>query len=145
MIKVNQNSKNYVYMNCSRNKSLGSPVYLFSITNQYTQLQKRFIPANISFTANTENIDLVRYDKFEFDTFTGVTENFIWSDTTPVNLHLDAGMYYYKVYEQVSETNLNPAYSHDVVDEGILYVIVNNEEPPSYTGYSNNEIKVYES
>ena len=143
MIKVSENSENIIYVNCSRNKTLSNPTYLFSIVNQYTQLTKRFIPQNISFTGNTE-LEYIRYDKFKFYTSGDTAENFIFSGDTDVNLHLQSGMYYYKIYEQVSTTNLNPQFSHDVVDEGTLYVLSNDEVPSSYNGYSNDSIITYD-
>ncbi len=142
MIKIEPNSINFVYVNCSRNKSLSNPTYLFSIVNQYSGLTKRFIPENVSFTANTQ-IDYLRYDKFKFNVSGSTAENFIYSAGTDVNLHLESGMYYYKIYEQLSNTNLNPSLSYDVLDEGILFVNGIDTPTPNYTGYSNNNIAVY--
>jgi len=56
----------------------------------------------------------------------------------------DYGWYYYKIYEQTSPINLNPSLTTDVVDEGILYVIPPENTETSYTGYSNNNITIYE-
>lgn len=56
----------------------------------------------------------------------------------------DYGWYYYKIYEQTSPINLNPSLTTDVVDEGILYVIPPETTETSYTGYSNNNITIYE-
>ena len=56
----------------------------------------------------------------------------------------DYGWYYYKIYEQTSPINLNPSLTTDVVDEGILYVIPPDTDESVYTGYSNNNITIYE-
>jgi len=56
----------------------------------------------------------------------------------------DYGWYYYKIYEQTSPINLNPSLTTNVVDEGILYVIPPDNTETSYTGYSNNNITIYE-
>jgi len=56
----------------------------------------------------------------------------------------DYGWYYYKIYEQTSKINLNPTFTTDVVDEGILYIIPPETTEVSYTGYSNNNITIYE-
>ena len=143
MLKVSENSVNYVYVNCSRNKSLNRPTYLFSVVNQYNQLTKRFIPENISFTGNTD-YEYLRYDKFRFYVSGDTSENYIYSTGNPVYLDLEPGMYYYKIYEQVSSSNLDPSLSHDVLDEGIMYVNKDGDITPSYTGYSNNSISIYE-
>ncbi len=142
MIRIQPDSINFVYVNCSRNKSLNNPTYLFSITNQYSGLTKRFIPENVSFTANT-SLEYNRYDKFKFSTSGNTPENYIYSANTDVNLHLESGMYYYKIYEQLSPTNLNVNFTYDVLDEGVLFVEGIEAEPINYTGYSNNNIAVY--
>ena len=54
------------------------------------------------------------------------------------------GWYYYRIYEQTSQTNLNPLLTTGVVDEGTLYLYPPPPDEVSYTGYSNNDIIVYE-
>jgi hypothetical protein len=56
----------------------------------------------------------------------------------------DYGWYYYKIYEQTSKINLNPSLATDIVDEGILYIIPPETTQVEYTGYSNNNITIYE-
>jgi hypothetical protein len=56
----------------------------------------------------------------------------------------DYGWYYYKIYEQNSPINLNPSLATDIVDEGILYIIPPETTQVEYTGYSNNNITIYE-
>ena len=54
------------------------------------------------------------------------------------------GWYYYRIYEQTSQINLNPLLTTGVVDEGTLYLYPPPPDEVSYTGYSNNDIIVYE-
>jgi hypothetical protein len=54
---------------------------------------------------------------------------------TVANLHLIPGQYYYKVYEQVSSSNLNPNLASDIVNEGMLTVVgTNANNPTTYSG-----------
>jgi hypothetical protein len=61
------------------------------------------------------------------------------------NIYLENyGWYYYRIYEQTSQTNLNPALATNVVDEGTLYIYPPPPDEVSYTGYSTNDIVVYD-
>ena len=72
---------------------------------------------------------------------TGYPTTYLGKTTVDIE---DYGWYYYKIYEQTSPINLNPSLTTDVVDEGILYVIPPENTETSYTGYSNNNITIYE-
>ena len=54
------------------------------------------------------------------------------------------GWYYYRIYEQTSQINLNPSLATNVVDEGSLYLYPPPPDEVNYTGYSNNDITIYE-
>lgn len=54
------------------------------------------------------------------------------------------GWYYYRIYEQTSQTNLNPQMATNIVDEGSLYLYPPSPDEVSYTGYSSNDITIYE-
>ena len=61
------------------------------------------------------------------------------------NIYLENyGWYYYRIYEQTSQTNLNPALATNVVDEGTLYIYPPPPDEVNYTGYSTNDIVVYD-
>jgi len=63
--------------------------------------------------------------------------------TTNISLE-NYGWYYYRIYEQTSQTNLNPLLTTGVVDEGTLYLYPPPPDEVNYTGYSNNDIIIYE-
>lgn len=62
---------------------------------------------------------------------------------TSINLK-DYGWYYYRIYEQTSQTNLNPLLATDIVDEGVLYLYPPPPDEVSYTGYSTGDITIYD-
>jgi len=63
--------------------------------------------------------------------------------TTTISLE-NYGWYYYRIYEQTSQINLNPALATNIVDEGTLYLYPPPPDEVSYSGYSNNDIVVYD-
>jgi hypothetical protein len=63
--------------------------------------------------------------------------------TTNISLE-NYGWYYYRIYEQTSQTNLNPLLTTDVVDEGTLYLYPPPPDEVSYEGYSTDEIIIYD-
>ena len=140
MIILEQNSSNLVYIVASRNKLLnGGNTYLFSLYNKLSEKKFRFIPYRRIDTYPFPN----RFDAFEikidFNTpqsYTGNTTGF----TT--NVWLTEGEYYYKVYQQISDTNLNPQLSIDVVDEGMMKVIKTTTDLPVYDN-DNYYMKVF--
>ncbi len=145
MIRTSANTENIIWVNASRNKTLSSPTYMMGITHQVNQnFIKRFIPNNITSISGT-TIDNPRADLFKFGINDGV-ENLTGGTTggTTNIIIEDYGWYYYRIYEQTSPTNLNPLYATDVVDEGILYIIPPDTTEITYTGYSNNNITIYE-
>jgi len=63
--------------------------------------------------------------------------------TTTISLE-NYGWYYYRIYEQTSQINLNPSLATNIVDEGTLYLYPPPPDEVSYSGYSNNDIVVYD-
>lgn len=63
--------------------------------------------------------------------------------TTNISLE-NYGWYYYRIYEQKSQTNLNPLLTTGVVDEGTLYLYPPPPDEVSYEGYSTDEIIIYD-
>ena len=67
----------------------------------------------------------------------------VYVGTTNISLE-NYGWYYYRIYEQTSQTNLNPLLTTDVVDEGTLYLYPPPPDEVSYEGYSIDEIIIYD-
>ena len=90
-----------------------SPVhYLFEFEHEQSFEKRYCILANIS--TNTE-----RYD--EFTLIDGVSLTFPYD-----------GYYIYRVYQQTSSSNLNPALANGVVEEGRAHVYVNDSPSNEY-------------
>lgn len=119
MILLNQNTTNNVYLTLSESVTLtGSPVYfLFNFTNETTKDEVNFIANNVS-------SNIVRYDKFEITLTASTAPNI---DYTNGVISLDPyGKWNYKVYEQLSSTNLNVENANGIIEYGIVKVNADN-------------------
>jgi len=128
MIYLNVGEVNTAVATCSVNKQLSNPTYLWSMRHKLTNQKWRFIPYRIPPAVNYSP----SWDQFIINVDYNSTEVFTGTSANAVNLHLIDGEYFVKVYEQTSTTNLNPAYSYDVVYETIANV--------TGTGTTNNII-----
>lgn len=140
MIILKQGSQNQAIATCSRNKNLtGNVNYLWTIRHKLSNQSWQFIPYRV----NEITSYAPSYDIFNINIDLTQPEILIGNINTSVNLHLIAGEYYLKIYEQVSAVNLNPTLSYDVVYEGIM--TVNPETPIEEVSYSgtSNIYKVY--
>jgi len=141
MVYLNVGENNQVIATCSVNKQLSSPTYLWSMRHKLTNESWKFIPfrvqPSVSYSPSYDQF-MINCDYNSPQVYTASTAN----DTA--NLHLTAGDYFIKVYEQTSTTNLNPMLSYDVVYETIGRVIGTGTTAPniSYTG-STDIFKVY--
>lgn len=130
MVYLYQGQLNQAAVVASRNKSLSNPTYLWSMQHKLSGKQWRFIPYRIiPMTDYTPGYDLFCM------TVSATTTEHLTGNTScglcVVNLY--PGEYYLKIYEQVSPSNLNPALSHDVVNETIVNVVgTNQNEPVTY-------------
>lgn len=133
MIQIEAGTLNEVVATCSRNKTLtGNVTYLWSMTHKLTKQNWKSIPFRInpivgyvpSYDLFTMNVDYTSPEVFTAST----------SGNT-VNLHLEPGQYFIKIYEQCSNINLNPMLSYDVVYEGTATV--------NYSGSPQNDIVSY--
>ncbi len=113
MLNLLQNNQNNVNVTVSNESELTNPTYLWVLTHLETREKTYFIPTNIS------SPHALRFDTFTFnannyipEVFTGLT----------CNIHLAQGQYQYTIYDQVSQTNLNPAMSNSVVESGLAWV-----------------------
>lgn len=134
MIYVNQGQYNTPIATCSRNKSLSNPYYLWTIRHKLSNQAWQFIPyREQSITTYPPS-----YDVFKLNILLNQPEIYIGTINTICNLHLIPGEFYVKIYEQVSNSNLNPALSYDVVYEGLMVVIAEDPiEEIDYTGTTN--------
>jgi len=139
MLKISANTDNIVWVNASRNKTLSNPTYLMSLEHKVSGERKYFIPENITSisggTSDDPRVDIFKFGVFESgESLTG---------STSISLE-NYGWYYYRIYEQTSQTNLNPLLTTGVVDEGTLYLYPPPPDEVSYQGYSTNEIVIYD-
>lgn len=142
MIYLNQGQQNTAATVCSLNKTLvGSVYYLFSMTHKLSLEKFRFIPyrliPNVSYPPQYD-VFCINIDDSIPQVLTGATS---CGDT---NVHLIPGEYFLKIYEQYSSTNLDPAFSHDVVNETLVNVVGSNQNiPTTYTGNTDDVFIIY--
>jgi hypothetical protein len=110
MLHLKQDTLNSCDVTVSNESELSNPTYLWCLTNLNSQVKTYFIPYNATVANAT------RYDTF---TFTTDRNTPIVLTGSTCNLHLAGGQYTYTIYDQVSTTNLNPAYSNAVVETGL--------------------------
>jgi hypothetical protein len=133
MVQIEKGQLNDVVATCSRNKMLtGNVTYLWSMTHKLTNKNWKFLPFRIQPSVNYAP----SYDLFTINVDDSIPEVFTASTSAnTVNLHLEPGQYFVKIYEQLSSSNLNPQLSYDVVYEGTATV--------NYSGSPQNEIVSY--
>ncbi len=134
MLILQQGSMNDAVATCSRNKNLTGTVYfLWTVKHKLSNQSWQFIPyRNPSIVVGYEP----SYDLFNIEIDLTSPEVYIGTGLINANLHLIAGEYYLKIYEQTSPSNLNPSLSYDVVYEGIMNVLP--ETPIGEISYSGN-------
>lgn len=132
MIILEQGTFNQAIATCSRNKNLtGNVYYLWTIRHKLSNQAWQFIPYQVpSITTYAPS-----YDLFDIGIYLNQPENLIGNSVNYTNLHLIAGEYYLKIYEQLSPTNLVPSLAYDVVYEGTITVKAEQPiEEVAYTG-----------
>jgi len=137
MILLNENSLNRIVVTLTENVTItGDTYFLFEFISDDTKESKFFVPENIS-------TNICRYDEFEI-TVSGGTETLTGS-TISVDLE-PVGYYKYNVYQQNSDTNLDPNLASGIVELGKMYF--NGTTSPNVVSYSgntdNNTYVVYE-
>ncbi len=137
MINLSQNTANNVFMNLTSNSnsvifSATTPYFLFEFTSEATNQVIYFVTDNIAPISARS-----RYDEFV------ITE----SGSTFINLtggtvYLTPGyVWTYKVYEQSTRNNLNPALALDVVSVGrVFYTPKSSNGFIAFTGATSNNI-----
>jgi hypothetical protein len=95
-------SKNW-YLTLTEKVTIANPKFLFSFKNRVTELETNVLLTDISSFKD-------RYNKF------AVTEGSTFT--------LDCGEYNYFVYAQTSSVNTNPLLADELVEEGLLKVLL---------------------
>ena len=104
MLTITKQDSTYWYVTATENVTISNPYFLFSIKSRLTDTTKNFILTDVS-------THIERYNKFLFDE--GIDD----AKT------LEIGEHEYKIYAQISSTNLNPNNADELVESGILKVI----------------------
>ena len=119
---------------CSRNKTLSSPYYLWTIRHKLSNQAYQFIPyRQQSITSYPPS-----YDMFDISVDFNQAQVYIGDINTACNLWLIPGEWYVKIYEQFSSSNLNPSLAYDVVYEGMMVVLSDDPiESIEYSGTPN--------
>jgi len=111
MLLLTKNTTATYYLTLTENVTLTSPYFLFEFTNEFSLTPVYFIAANTS--SYTQ-----RYDSFVITETSGT--NILTSGTITLNPTVQ---YTYRVWEQTSSSNLNPANATTLLEVGILKVI----------------------
>jgi hypothetical protein len=100
MFKLNKNATNTVTLRLYSKTTVSPVYYLFEFENDQTHVKSYCIPTDTS--TETES-----YNRFSIEDT---------ASPVPLNgeVELTAGNYTYRVYEQTSSTNLNPANADEI-------------------------------
>lgn len=118
---INKNTNNYLYFTLNEKKTLAQPYYLFVFTNDITFEQ-------VVFTCTDLSTYKYRFNKFLI-TETTSTNNY----TSGVITLSPVGFWSYKIYEQVSSTNLLVGNTTSLVEEGKIKVVGTDTTPSVFT------------
>jgi len=125
MIQITKGIANTVVLTLKEKTTLTNPKYLFVFKNDQSNVDSKFIAADISTYPD-------RYNKFVITEKTSSPNPL----TGEVTLSLD-GFYTYTIYEQTSSTNLNPANATKVVETGKVQVFATATADHTYSPDSN--------
>ena len=113
MLRIERNQLNTLVVTVSELTTIAAPNYLFEFIEEQTGDKLYCILTNIS-------NGIPKYD--EFDLTDGVDVTFPY-----------AGFYTYKIYQQTSPSNLDPALSQGLVEEGRAHVYESDSPANEYT------------
>lgn len=125
---INRSASNVLVFTLTEKVTLSSPKFLFELKCSQNGKLYYFIAANSSSYT-------YRYDKFTVTETTAALES---PTTGSINLPY-IGQYEYRVWEQSSATNLNPANTTTLLETGLIEV---KETPSTINKYSGNPITV---
>ena len=130
MLVIRRNQNNKMVVSVSNHKTIANPNYLFSFQHILSKEQVQFFPKNISNSTD-------RYDEFEFNE--GI-EPVGYTGDVPYEIFPYPGQYYYSIYECFTDTNTNPHYAFDKLEEGRAFIEDDSvPDPYEYTYVSSNE------
>lgn len=125
---ITRSSVNTLVFTLKEKTTLATPYYLFELTSRLSGTKYYFTKADSSNYVDTYNEFLIEETATE--------------DLTDGKIYLpDVGEYYYKIYEQVSATNLDPTSTTSIVEEGIIRVTSTTTAISTYQ--SSETITVY--
>ena len=110
MILLQQNTVNSAIFTLSETTTIVNPYYLFEFISQDTNQSKIFTCADVSTSK-------VRYNEFNIELTTSAEDLLNGVVNLPIK-----GFYDYKVYSQVSETNLDLNNVAELVEVGRIYI-----------------------
>ena len=114
MVILNQNTENTFPITASLNVTISNPVYLFEFQHKLTNEFWYIIPYKVP-TSYTKP----SYDEFIMNVNFSQVEQLTGNTQTTANLHLIPGEYLIKVYQQTSNSNLDP-----LLSSGEIYQIM---------------------
>lgn len=123
MLLINKNTTATHILTLTERVTLPVPYFLFEFRSDVTNVPVRFIAANTSLYTE-------RYDSFVITETSG--SNILTSGTITLN---PTGQWTYKVWEQLSSTNLDPNNTVTLLETGILKVVGDSE-----AFYSNSDV-----
>lgn len=112
MLKINQAQSNQIVVTLTEKQTLSNPYFLFVFTHEQTNNNSAVILSDTSLYTR-------RYNEFTFIEGT--------------DLNLISGDYEYNVYEQTSDSNLNPALADNLLETGKARVLGDVETENYYT------------
>lgn len=123
MIRIRKGEENLVTLTLKEKATLIDPYYLFEFINDVTKTVVRFT------TANESNYTR-RYDRFTVTETSGT--NYLTSGVITLS---PTGFWSYKIFEQASATNLDPANAISMVESGKVIVTGDDAE---FARYNND-------
>jgi hypothetical protein len=111
MILINKNANTTFDLSLREKSTLTTPFYLFVFTNDLTK-------SSVAFTTTDTSGNTQRYNRFLVTETSGT--NTLTSGVITLN---PTGFWHYKVYEQVSSSNLLVSATTTLVEEGKVNVV----------------------
>ena len=120
MLRLQKNGTSELIVTASELVTLSNPYFLFEFMHEQSNKSVYCVLTDTSSSTS-------RFNSFSFTD--GVDATFKY-----------AGYYIYKIYQQDNGTNLNPALSDGLVEEGRMIVIQTDSPDYEYVQTINNEI-----
>lgn len=134
MIYLNQEQFTNASASCTRNTDIPDPYFLWDMTHKLSGRVYNFIPYQIPYTTTYKP----SYDLFNIGIFFGNAQVLTGATLTgETNVHLIPGEYFVQIHAQVSDENLNPVESGEIVFQTLVNVVGTNQNIP--TAYQGEE------